>query len=116
MFYLIISIGLSQEEITSWYEKIFHDNPGGRLDRTEFRKFFCLLRHESPERLNDMCDHIFRAFDVDGNGYVEFGEFLIGFAISSRGDLRSRLDYAFECYDLDSNGYITESNKRLIYQ
>ena len=54
-----------------------------------------------------MCDHVFRAFDKDGNGYVEFGEFLIGLAICSRGDLRQRLDYAFECYDIDSDGYLT---------
>ena len=66
-----------------------------------------LLRDEPPERLNDICDHVFRAFDVDGNGFVEFGEFLLGFAICSRGNLQSRLDYAFECYDIDKNGYLT---------
>ena len=100
--------GLSSDEIHAWHEKFFTDNPDGRLDRTEFRQLFRLLRQEPPERLDHICDHVFRAFDVDCNGYVEFGEFLLGFAICSRGDLRSRLDYAFECYDLDSNGYITE--------
>ncbi len=102
------SKGLSSDEIYTWHERFFHDNPDGRLDRTEFRKLFRLLRQEPPERLENICDHVFRAFDVDCNGYVEFGEFLLGFAICSHGDLRSRLDYAFECYDLDSNGYITE--------
>ncbi|CAF2719028.1 unnamed protein product [Rotaria sp. Silwood2] len=106
--FLCSQTGLSQDEIRTWHEKFFHDNPDGRLDRAEFRNFFRLLRQESPDRLENICDHVFRAFDVDGNGYVEFGEFLLGFAICSRGDLRSRLDYAFECYDLDSNGYITE--------
>jgi Ca2+-binding EF-hand superfamily protein len=72
-----------------------------------------MLRIDPSDRLNGMCDHVFRAFDTDGNGYVEFGEFLLGFAICSRGDLRSRLDYAFECYDMDSNGYITESKAKL---
>lgn len=104
-------IGLSSHEIVGWHEKFFRANPDGRLDRLEFRKFYRLLRNEAPERLNDMCDHIFRAFDVDGNGYVEFGEFLLGFAICSRGDLRSRLDYAFQCYDIDSNGYLTEGRE-----
>ncbi|CAF3428632.1 unnamed protein product [Rotaria sp. Silwood1] len=106
--FLCSQTGLPSDEIINWHKKFFHDNPDGRLDRNQFRKFYRILRNESPDRLNDMCDHIFRAFDVDGNGYVEFGEFLLGFAICSRGDLRSRLDYAFECYDLDSNGYITE--------
>ena len=100
--------GLSADEIRTWHEKFFHNNPDGRLDRAEFRKLFRILREEPPERLENICDHVFRAFDVDSNGYVEFGEFLLGFAICSRGDLRARLDYAFECYDVDSNGYITE--------
>ncbi len=100
--------GFSSDEIVRWHKKFFNDNPSGRLDRASFRKFYCLLRNEPPERLNDMCDHVFRAFDVDGNGFVEFGEFLLGFAICSRGDLRARLAYAFECYDIDSNGYLTE--------
>ncbi|CAF1471184.1 unnamed protein product [Adineta ricciae] len=106
--FLCSQTGFTPDEITRWHKKFFHDNPDGRLDRNEFRKFYPLLRNETPERLSDICDHIFRAFDVDGNGYVEFGEFLLGFAISSRGDLRSRLNYAFECYDIDSNGYLTE--------
>ncbi|CAF0760993.1 unnamed protein product [Didymodactylos carnosus] len=105
--FLSSQTGLSREEIYDWHLKFFQDNPDGRLDRFQFRKFYQLLRDESPERLENICDHVFRAFDVDGNGFVEFGEFLLGFAICSRGDLKSRLDYAFECYDLDSNGYIT---------
>lgn len=108
----IFRLGLPADEIRTWHDKFFHDNPDGRLDRDEFRRLFRLLRQESPDRLQNICDHVFRAFDVDGNGYVEFGEFLLGFAICSRGDLRSRLDYAFECYDLDSNGYITEGKSR----
>jgi len=52
--------------------------------------------------------YLYGEIDVDGNGFVEFGEFLLGFAICSRGNLQSRLDYAFECYDIDSNGFITE--------
>jgi Ca2+-binding EF-hand superfamily protein len=106
--FIYFSKGLTPDEIHIWHGRFFRNNPDGRLDRLEFRKLFYLLRQESPERLDDICGHVFRAFDVDGNGYVEFGEFLLGFAICSRGDLRSRLDYAFECYDLDSNGYITE--------
>ncbi len=104
----LFSKGLSPDEIRTWHERFFDNNPDGRLDREEFRKLFHLLRQEPPERLDNICDHVFRAFDIDSNGYVEFGEFLLGFAICSRGNLRSRLDYAFECYDVDSNGYITE--------
>ena len=104
--------GLSSEEVHRWHTEFFRDNPDGRLDHASFRRLFRILRNESPDRLNDISDHVFRAFDVDGNGSIEFGEFLLGFAICSHGDLRARLDYAFECYDIDSNGFLTEGRPR----
>lgn len=104
--------GLSSDEVHQWHAEFFRDNPSGRLDHASFRRLFRILRNESPERLNDISDHVFRAFDVDGNGWIEFGEFLLGFAICSHGDLRARLDYAFECYDIDSNGFLTEGRTR----
>jgi len=32
---------------------------------------------------------------------------LIGYAITSKGDLKSKLVYAFELYDADNNGFLT---------
>ena len=110
-------VDFTSDDIVRWHKKFFRDNPSGRLDRAGFRRFYCLLRNEPPERFGDMCDHIFRAFDMDKNGYVEFGEFLLGFAICSTGDLQKRLTYAFDCYDIDSSGYISQSKneRRKIY-
>ena len=102
-------------KFSNWHDKIFSTIiPDGRLDREGISQIisFCSVQEAPRIASTIFCDHVFRAFDVDGNGYVEFGEFLLGFAICSRGDLRSRLDYAFECYDLDSNGYITEGKAR----
>jgi len=109
-------LGFTADEVVSWHKKFFDNNPNGRLDLDNFKKFYCHLQSEPIERLGDMCEHIFRAFDVDGNGVVEFGEFLLGFAICSRGDLRARLDYAFSCYDIGSNGYITESRVQMLIE
>lgn len=107
----VFHVEFPPEEIVRWHKKFFRDNPEGRLDLEAFRKFYCLLRNEPIERIGSMCDHIFRAFDVDGNGYVEFGEFLLGFAVCSKGDLKQRLAYAFECYDINSNGYLTQGEE-----
>jgi Ca2+-binding EF-hand superfamily protein len=34
---------------------------------------------------------------------------LIGYAITSKGDLASKLNYAFELYDADNNGFLTSN-------
>ncbi len=38
---------------------------------------------------------------------MTFNEFLIGYAITSKGDLKQKLEYAFELYDADNNGILT---------
>jgi Ca2+-binding EF-hand superfamily protein len=38
---------------------------------------------------------------------LTFNEFLIGYAITSKGDLKQKLEYAFELYDADNNGVLT---------
>jgi Ca2+-binding EF-hand superfamily protein len=38
---------------------------------------------------------------------LTFNEFLIGYAITSKGDLKQKLEYAFELYDADNNGFLT---------
>ena len=40
---------------------------------------------------------------------MTFNEFLIGYAITSKGDLQQKLVYAFELYDADNNGYLTSN-------
>ena len=34
---------------------------------------------------------------------------MIGYAITSKGDLASKLNYAFELYDADNNGFLTSN-------
>jgi neuronal calcium sensor 1 len=39
----------------------------------------------------------------DKNGLINFKEFLISYALTSRGDLKSKLEFVFRMYDKDSN-------------
>ena len=43
----------------------------------------------------DFCDHIFRTFDTDGNGYIDFREFLLAIDITSSGTAEEKLGWAF---------------------
>ena len=42
------------------------------------------------------CEHIFRTFDTDGNGYLDFKEFLINLYTTTAGTAEQKLEWAFK--------------------
>jgi Ca2+-binding EF-hand superfamily protein len=106
--FLINQSGLSRLDIKELFDKFMAGNPDGELDRKEFSKLYCSLRYESPELLDEITEFIFKAFDANKSGTISFSEFLIGYSLTSKGDLKRKLEYAFELYDSDGNGYLDQ--------
>ena len=59
--------GKSEKEIREWYES-FNDesNQTGRMNKRQFQLYYTKLK-KNP-RLQEITDHIFRAFDTDHSG------------------------------------------------
>merc|ERR1712106_22927 len=57
---------------------------------------------------NPLVRRVIDIFDDDGNGEVDFKEFIQGLShFSAKGDMESKLRFAFRIYDMDNDGCVS---------
>lgn len=57
---------------------------------------------------NPLVPRVVELLDTDGNGEIDFKEFIDGVSqFSVRGDKETKLKFAFRIYDIDKDGYIS---------
>ncbi|UJR21833.1 hypothetical protein I4U23_024907 [Adineta vaga] len=94
----------TREQITDWYEGFILDCPTGELTK---KKFIQVYRQFFPNgQAEAFCTHIFRTFDADNSGKIDFKEFLMAINITAKGNPEKKLKWAFKMYDIDSNGSV----------
>merc|ERR1712106_241001 len=82
------------------FRKLDLDNSGS-LSVDEFMSLPEL--HQNP-----LVQRVIEIFDQDGNGEVDFKEFIEGVSqFSVKGDKDSKLKFAFKIYDMDKDGFIS---------
>jgi hypothetical protein len=83
--FLEAQTGLLRSDIKSIFDKFNLNNPDDKLDKKEFVRLYESLRPEPHDILDEISEHVFRCFDSDQNGSISFNEFLIAYALTSRG-------------------------------
>lgn len=101
---LKVQTQFTEEELKLWYKNFLEDYPNGIVTKDEFKseytKFFPYGDASS------FVDHIFRTFDKNNDGVMNYKEFIVALSLTAKGTPQQKLRWAFAIYDIDNSGQI----------
>ena len=95
----------TKKEIEDWYRGFMKSCPSGSVSCSDFQDMYSEFFEGDA---SDFANHVFRTFDTDRSGYIDFKEFMSSLSTTSRGNLEEKLEWAFKIYDVDGDGYVTK--------
>ncbi|XP_007564401.1 recoverin-like [Poecilia latipinna] len=104
---LKLNTKFSETEIVQWYENFKKQCPSGRISKDEFQNIYRKFFPDSDA--NTYAQHVFRSFDTNDDGTLDFKEYIIALHMTATGKTTSKLEWAFSLFDVDKNGYITKA-------
>ncbi|EUB56238.1 Neuronal calcium sensor 2 [Echinococcus granulosus] len=105
--FLMSNTHFTKKQIKQWYNGFIRDCPSGQLSKKKFIEVYSGFFPDG--NAEEFCTHVFRTFDKDNSGKIDFKEFLLAINITSGGRPKEKLEWAYQMYDIDGNGTIERS-------
>jgi len=107
------SSGLDEVQVKEAFNAFIEEHPKGKMKPKDFRE---MMAKALPKKdAAKMEKHVFRIYDSNNDGYIDFIEFMVIFHIMSDGSPEEVLEKIFRVFDVNSDGTITKKElSRLI--
>ena len=104
---------MEKEEVKKAFDNFIAEHPNGKMKPAAFRK---MMSQAMPKKdASKMEKHVFRVYDTNNDGYIDFVEFMVIFYIMSDGSPEEVLGKIFRVFDVNSDGSITNKEmQRLV--
>ena len=100
------SSGLQESQVKQYSEAFLRDHPDGKMKPKDFHD---MIEKALPKLdTSNMEKHVYRIYDTDNDGYINFTEFMMIFFIMSDGSPEEVLTKIFRVFDVNSDGTITK--------
>lgn len=104
---LQLNTKFTEQELSTWYQSFLKECPSGRITRQEFQTIYSKFFPEADPKA--YAQHVFRSFDANSDGTLDFKEYVIALHMTSAGKTNQKLEWAFSLYDVDGNGTISKN-------
>ncbi|KAI9225955.1 MAG: hypothetical protein DHS80DRAFT_28032 [Piptocephalis tieghemiana] len=107
---LVKTTNFNEEEVLRLFKRFqkLDKDGSGTIPKDEFLSLQQIAHNPLAQRLLSI-------FDEDGDGNVDFSEFIKGLsAFSANSDKIDKLKYAFKIYDMDRDGFISNGELYLV--
>merc|ERR1712045_504178 len=100
------SSGMDAAQVKEHFAAFLESHPNGKMKPKEFRE---MVEKTMPKSdASKMEKHVFRIYDSNNDGYIDFVEFMLIFHIMSDGTPEEVLEKIFRVFDVNSDGTINK--------
>ena len=108
-----VKTGFSESYLKTQHDSFIKACPDGLMTK---QRFLDLSLAALGEKANFLSDSLFRVFDKDGNGAIDFTEYIMALKATSLELPDQKLMWIFDVFDKDGSGTISEDEIDILVQ
>lgn len=103
--YIARNTAMDKAAVEKQYQNFLKKHPDGQISR---KSFHAMMKECYPGTDTEKLEkHIFRMYDTNKDGHIDFREFMIVLYIMSNGTPQENLKQIFRVFDINNDGFIS---------
>merc|ERR1712183_1068734 len=108
---------VEKEQVETKYRQFLTKHPKGRISKKSFQLMLCdSFPGLSRAKLALLGSHIWRIYDLNEDGHIDFYEFMTVLHVMSRGSSEDNLRQIFRVFDINRDGKISKGELERIVE